>query len=213
MFEALTHASSAGSRERSYERLEFLGDSILGFAVCELLFQRFPDWQEGELTKVKSVLVSRQTCMRISLKLGLGDFLILGKGMASETTVPSSLLANVFESIVAAIYLDSGLQPAKKFILDHLEDEVSGAASGQTESNYKSQLQQYSQREFGYPPSYILLDEKGPDHNKSFLVCAKIRDHLFPSAWGTNKKEAERRAAGNAMAELDGTAVPFPVDE
>src|SRR6059058_3009019 len=117
---ALTHTSGANTRAASNERLEFLGDSVLGLVTCEQLFLRFPDYEEGDLTKIKSVVVSRRTCARISKSLNLGDFLFLGKGMHfHHTTVPPNLLADVFESLVAAVYLDGGLEPAKTFILKH----------------------------------------------------------------------------------------------
>src|SRR6516165_349800 len=103
---ALTHTSGANTRGASNERLELLGDAVLGLVTCEQLFTRFPDYQEGDLTKIKSVVVSRRTCARISKNLNLGDFLFLGKGMNIHAAVPASLLADVYESLVAAIYLD-----------------------------------------------------------------------------------------------------------
>src|SRR5436190_7312392 len=117
---ALTHASGANTRLASNERLESLGDPVLGLVTCEQLFQRFPEYQEGDLTKIKSVVVSRRTCARISKLLNLGDYLFLGKGMHIHTAVPSSMLADVYESLVAAIYLDGGLEPAKQFILQYV---------------------------------------------------------------------------------------------
>jgi ribonuclease-3 len=114
---ALTHASGANTRLASNERLEFLGDAVLGLVTCEQLFLRFPDYQEGDLTKIKSVVVSRRTCAHISRQLHLGDYLFLGKGMNSHANVPASLLADVYESLVAAIYLDGGLEVAKNFIV------------------------------------------------------------------------------------------------
>src|SRR5207249_11715799 len=107
---SLTHASGANTRLASNERMEFLGDSVLGLVVCEQLFLRFPDYQEGDLTKIKSVVVSRRTCARISKLLNLGDFLFLGKGMNQHIAVPPSLLADVFDALVAAIYLDGRLE-------------------------------------------------------------------------------------------------------
>src|SRR6476619_7526277 len=115
---ALTHASGAEHRLASNERLEFLGDSILGFVVCEMLYHQFPQYLEGELTKIKSVVVSRQTCAKISEALGLQEFLVLGKGMTTTPTVPPSVLADVFESLIAAIYLDGGHDAARQFIQD-----------------------------------------------------------------------------------------------
>src|SRR5215813_3939486 len=107
---ALTHASGANTRLASNERLEFLGDAVLGLVTCEQLYSRFPDYQEGDMTKVKSAVVSRRTCARFSKELNLGDFLFLGKGMHGHAVVPSNLLADVYESLVAAIYLDGGLE-------------------------------------------------------------------------------------------------------
>jgi ribonuclease-3 len=156
---ALTHASGADTRLASNERLEFLGDAVLGLVTCEQLFQRFPDYQEGDLTKIKSVVVSRRTCARISRLLNLGDFLFLGKGMSLHTAVPASLLADVFESLVAAIYLDGGLEAAKSFILQYVGPEIEKVAEGAHGGNFKSQLQQVAQREFGATPQYQMLDE------------------------------------------------------
>src|SRR4051812_21131657 len=120
---ALTHTSGAETRGASNERLEFLGDAVLGVVTCEQLFLRFPDYQEGDLTKIKSVVVSRRTCARISRLLNLDEFLFMGKGMNVHTVVPSSLMADVFESLVGAIYLDGGLEPAKTFILKYIGPE------------------------------------------------------------------------------------------
>src|SRR5215813_10135591 len=169
---ALTHASGADTRLSSNERLEFLGDAVLGLVTCEQLFLRFPDYQEGDLTKIKSVVVSRRTCARISRILNLGDFLFMGKGMNAHSVVPASLLADVYESLVAAIYLDGGLEAAKTFILRHLGQEIEQVAEGAHGGNFKSLLQQVAQREFNSTPQYLLLDEKGPDHSKCFLLVA-----------------------------------------
>src|SRR5579885_3223611 len=109
---ALTHTSGANTRLASNERMEFLGDSVLGLITCEQLYQRFPEYQEGDLTKVKSVVVSRKTCARFSQQLGLGDFLFLGKGMNGFGEMPSNILADVFEALVAAIFLDGGYDAA-----------------------------------------------------------------------------------------------------
>lgn len=206
---ALTHASGAQHRLASNERMEFLGDSILGFVVCEILFERFPNMLEGQLTKIKSVVVSRQTCAKISRSLDLAKLLIVGKGMACVRTVPRSLLADVFESLVAAIYLDGGIDAAKKFIRTHLEKEIQLAATGASDDNYKSLLQQIVQRDFGDTPTYQLLAEVGPDHKKCFRMAARFSGREFPPAWGQNKKEAEQRAACNAIALLNDEAPPF----
>lgn len=196
----------------SNERLEFLGDAILGAVVCELLYCQYPEYLEGDLTKIKSVVVSRQTCAKISEALGLQEFLILGKGMTVHPSVPPSLLADVFESLAAAIYLDGGDAAARDFIQRYMGPEIELAAAGELGGNYKSLLQQMSQRENGSTPVYLLLDEKGPDHSKCFKISAQIGSQRYEPAWGRNKKEAEQRAARNALAELNGETVPFPSD-
>jgi ribonuclease-3 len=210
--EALTHASSANHRLASNERLEFLGDSILGAIVCELLFRKFPEYQEGDLTRIKSVVVSRRTCAKISEKMGFDEFLVLGKGMGSQDGPPSSVLADVFESLIGAIYLDGGMDAAKRFIVRHIEAEIDAAVEGQLGGNYKSNLQQVAQRKFGETPTYLLLDEKGPDHSKCFKISAQIGRHSYAPAWGRNKKEAEQRAAMNALSQLAGDPVPYDSD-
>ena len=209
---SLTHASGAEHRLASNERLEFLGDAILGFVVCEVLYLRYPDYLEGELTRIKSIVVSRQTCARISETLGMQEFLILGKGMATHPNVPSSLLADVFESLIAAVYLDGGALAARRLIEEYIGPEIELAAGGELGGNYKSLLQQLAQREHGTTPTYQLLDEKGPDHSKCFKISAKVGPNRYQPAWGRNKKEAEQRAARNALSELNGDRPPFPSD-
>ncbi len=209
---SLTHASGAEHRLASNERLEFLGDAILGVVVCEMLFHRYPNYLEGDMTKIKSVVVSRQTCAKISEALGMQEFLILGKGMTTHPTVPPSVLADVFESLVAAIYLDGGDSASREFIERYICPEVELAAAGELGGNYKSLLQQLAQREFSSTPTYQLLDEKGPDHSKCFKIAACVGSTRYQPAWGRNKKEAEQRAARNALSELNGEAVPFPSD-
>jgi len=186
---SLTHASGANTRLASNERMEFLGDSVLGLVTCEQLYLRFPDYQEGDLTKIKSVVVSRRTCARFSKALNLGAFLFLGKGMnhLHSSAVPPSMLADVYESLVAAVYLDGGLEAARAFILRHLGPEIEEVAEGAHGGNFKSLLQQVAQREFNAPPQYHLLDEKGPDHSKFFVVCVAIGGQRFTSAWAPNK--------------------------
>lgn len=209
---ALTHASGAEHRLASNERLEFLGDAILGAVVCELLYHRYPHYLEGDLTKIKSIVVSRQTCARLSEALGMQEFLILGKGMATHPTVPLSVLADVFESLTAAIYLDGGSEAAREFIERHVGPEIELAAEGELGGNYKSLLQQLAQREYSTTPTYLLLDEKGPDHSKCFKIAAQIGSRRYQPAWGPNKKEAEQRAARNALSELNEESPPYPSD-
>ena len=210
--EALTHASGANHRLASNERLEFLGDAILGAIVCEVLFRKYPEYLEGELTRVKSVVVSRRTCAKISRALGFDEFLVMGKGMGSQDETPSSVLADVFESLIGAIYLDGGMEAAKRFILRHIEAEIDETVEGHGGVNYKSQLQQTAQRQFGETPTYLLMDEKGPDHSKCFKIAAQIGRQRYAPAWGRNKKDAEQRAATNALSQIAGEPIPFESD-
>ncbi|MFO0948162.1 MAG: ribonuclease III [Planctomycetota bacterium] len=212
LISALTHASSADSRVVSNERLEFLGDSVLGLVICEQLYRLFPDLLEGELTKIKSVVVSRRTCARISRTIGLEKFLILGRGMSTQSVIPSSVVSAAFESLIAAIYLDGGLEPARAFILQHTLPEIEKSANGHHGGNYKSLLQQMSQKEFGAIPTYEMVEEQGPDHSKSFKVLAVIGDLRYPPAWGQNKKEAQQRAALNALSQINGLEIPYPCE-
>ncbi len=200
---ALVHASGTEDRLRSNERLEFLGDAVLGTIVCDMLYHLYPHFQEGELTRIKSMLVSRQTCKEMSRKLGLDRFLVVGKGLSTQQAIPSSVLADVFESLVAAIYLDGGFEAAKEFVEWVLATEVERAEQDQHGGNYKSLLQHYAQRELGVTPSYRVLEERGPDHQKSFQVAAQVGRRSFLPAWGRNKKEAEQLAALNALRALN----------
>jgi ribonuclease-3 len=209
---ALTHASGAQHRLASNERLEFLGDSILGAIVCEYLFHRYQDYLEGDLTKIKSVVVSRSTCAKLSAALNLQELLILGKGMTTHPKIPPSLLADVFESLIAAVYLDGGHEAARDMVHRFVEPEIEAAVGGESAGNFKSLLQQLAQREHGLTPTYQLLDEKGPDHSKCFQISAQIGRNRFTPAWGRNKKEAEQRAARNALSELRGEEIPYAGD-
>jgi ribonuclease-3 len=209
---ALTHTSGANTRAASNERLEFLGDSVLGLVTCEQLFNRLPDYQEGDLTKVKSVVVSRKTCARFSQEIGLGNFLFMGKGVSSYGEIPANMLADVFESLVAAIFLDGGWEEAKTFVLRYMKPEIDRVAREAVAANSKSQLQQVAQKQFGGTPKYFLLDEQGPDHDKCHKVAAQVGDHRFPAAWGRTKKEAELKAALNALSHINGEPIPYPSD-
>lgn len=202
LLSALTHASGASTRLRSNERLEFLGDAILGMVVCETLYNMYEDILEGELTRIKSVVVSRATCAELSGELGLQKFLFLGKGMTNSPSVPPSLLADVVESLIAAIYIDGGMQAARDFIDKHFTPRIEPVATGNAGENFKSDLQHLAQREYTKTPTYFLVEESGPDHNKSFRVAARIGDMVFDPAWGRSKKEAEQNAAKLALAKL-----------
>ena len=205
--EALTHSSSADHRLQSNERLEFLGDAILGFVVCEYLFQNFPDLLEGELTKIKSAVVSRKICARVSRQINLSPMLSLGKGMSGRSRLPGSIAAAVFEAIIAAIYLDGGIEPAREFILRHMAGYVREAAESAHHQNFKSVLQQYAQKHLPTNPVYVILKETGPDHSKRFEVCVEMDGRRFTPAWGESKKEAEQQAALHALCEMNVAAI------
>ncbi len=201
---SLTHASVADHRLQSNERLEFLGDAVLGMVVCAELYERFENELEGGLTKVKSVIVSRKTCAEVADRIGLTELLFLGKGMGGRQRMPMSLRAAVVESLIGAVYVDGGLEPAKRFILGALQPYIDEVANSAHQDNYKSVLQQYAQRHLGGTPHYESLDEQGPDHCKCFEICVVIDGRRFPSAWGPSKKEAEQEAARRAMREIRG---------
>ncbi len=202
LVKALTHSSAVDNRLLSNERLEFLGDSVLSAIICQALYERFPAYLEGDLTKVKSMLVSRRNCARIAKELGLQKYLKVGKGMASSRALSGSLAAGLLEAIIAIIYIDGGFEAARNFVLKTFASLIDQADANQSQGNFKSLLQQYAQQQFNTTPVYELLDEKGPDHDKCFETEVVIGERHFPSAWGTNKKEAEQKAAFNALVEL-----------
>jgi len=199
---ALTHTSGASHRLASNERLEFLGDAILGQVISEWLFCEYPRYLEGELTRIKSVIVSRKTCAHVAERLEFQDVVFVGKGIGARETIPRSILSNAFESIVAALYLDGGYEAAQAFVLSCLEDEMLAMISEGLPINYKSLFQQVAQREFKLTPIYKLIGERGPDHEKEFHVCAVVGEIKFESGWGNSKKDAEQRAALNALKAL-----------
>ena len=199
---AFTHSSAVDNRLLSNERLEFFGDAVLAAVICQALFERFSGYLEGDLTKIKSMLVSRATCARVARQLGLQKFLKVGKGMSSSRSLSGSLVAGLLEAVIAAIYVDSGFDAARSFILRTFASLIDRADAEQAQGNFKSLLQQYAQQQFNATPVYALLDEKGPDHNKCFESEVILADRHFLSAWGTNKKEAEQKAAFSALVEL-----------
>ena len=201
--EALTHASIAGHRIESNERMEFFGDAILSLVVCEYLYRTYPTLLEGDLTKIKSAVVSRKVCARISKQLKLSSLLNLGKGMTSRPSLPPSVQAAVVESLIGAIYLDGGIKPVEAFILQHFAPFIHDAAISAHQQNFKSVLQHYAQKSLPSAPVYVVLDEKGPDHSKCFEVCVEVDGRRFGSAWANSKKEAEQQAALNALRELE----------
>ncbi|MFZ4575823.1 MAG: ribonuclease III [Phycisphaerales bacterium] len=199
---AVTHASTAATRLDSNERLEFLGDAVLGIVVCEMIYRRFPQLLEGEMTKIKSMAVSRQTCAMIATGMGLERLLILGKGMQTSAPLPASLSAAALESVIGALFLDGGFDAAASFIRPLFGDVIDRAANSGHQQNFKSVLQQYAQHEMGITPQYRILSEQGPDHAKVFQVCVEINGRKFVPCWGNSKKRAEQDAALAALREL-----------
>ena len=214
---ALTHASIAESRLASNERLEFLGDAVLGMVVCDYLFHTFPQYLEGDLTKVKSAAVSRRMCARIANDLQLDKLLNLGKGMKTRSSIPSSLSAAVLESVIGAIYLDAGIDRAREFLLPHLRSHIEAAAQSGHQQNFKSVLQQHAQQKLASQPNYMLINENGPDHAKAFEVAVEVAGVKYPSCWANSKKQAEQLAALAALKQMgliiigaDGEAIVKP---
>ena len=199
---ALTHSSLADSRLESNERLEFLGDAVLGMVVCRFLYDNYDDLMEGDMTKIKSNVVSRRDCAEVARELGLDELLRLGKGMTNSQYLPHSVIAAVYESLVGALFIDGGLEAAERFILKALEPRIEQAYESGHHSNFKSVLQQAGQQTIGMSPQYEILDEQGPDHAKCFEVCVSLGNRRFESSWGASKKQAEQQAALNALVAL-----------
>ncbi|MCC7138444.1 MAG: ribonuclease III [Planctomycetes bacterium] len=199
---ALTHSSVRTPDRECNERLEFLGDSVLGLAITEELYKRLPDQQEGELTRIKSAVVSRGALYRVSTALGLVRFIEVAKGVGRKDELPVSLTANLVESIIGAIYLDSGFFPAREFILRQLGPAVDDVLNDRVPRNYKSLLQHEAQQVLGATPVYRTVETEGPDHRKAFTVAAMVRGREYGRASGINKKEAEQEAARHALEAL-----------
>jgi ribonuclease III len=204
---ALTHSSTTENGLRSNERLEFLGDAVLGLIVCSLIYRTFPGYREGEMTKIKSLVVSRDTCAHIARDLGVEGMLILGKGMQKNGALPPSLSACAFESLIGALFLDGGYGAADRFVGPLVGPLIERAAASGHQQNFKSVLQQHAQRAFGGAPAYRVLDEQGPDHAKCFKVRVELGARCFEACWGSTKKRAEQEAALAALRELGLVAI------
>ena len=186
------------------ERLEFLGDSVLGLVVADYLFRRLPSYPEGSLSQLRSRLVDATACAHFLQKLKLGDYILLGKGeQISEGRMKGSILADVFEAIIGAIYLDSGLGTIRSFIPFHFDEEIEEAIA-EPSRNYKAELQDYSQKKFQKPPSYRVVEESGPDHAKIFHVAVSLDNQDMGLGTGSSKKEAEQHAAFEALGKITG---------
>ncbi len=182
------------------ERLEFLGDSILGLIVADYLFHRLPAYPEGQLSQLRSRLVDAQACCGYMQKLKLAEYIVLGRGeRMSEGKAKVSILADAFEALLGAIYLDGGLTVTKSFLLCHFESDFESAI-GSPPRNYKAELQDYSQRAFQKTPVYKVIEQSGPDHAKVFHVMVYVNEEEAGVGTGASKKEAESRAAFDALA-------------
>lgn len=208
LLKALIHPSMREVAKVSYERLEFLGDAVLGLVVADYLFRRFPQCAEGELTRLKSSVVSRSALARLGRQLNVANHLILGKGMLLQgNTLPRSVVANATEAVIGALYLDGGIERCRAFLIGYLAAPIHHSSRPRHSRNYKSQLQHHTQAQGIGTPSYEVIAMEGPDHERTFSVCAEIGERRFPAATGSSKKVAEQRAARNALrvlgAELD----------
>lgn len=203
---ALTHSSYANENRASgivcNERLEFLGDSILGVTVADFLYRHFPDMPEGRMTRLRAELVCEQSLHRVALELHLGDYLRLGKGEEHNGgRKRASILSDAVEAVIAAMYLDAGMETAAGFIHRCLLDDVR-AIETPTFTDYKTSLQELVQRHSGQVLSYELVGEEGPDHAKTFRVQVCLNGDPIGRGTGRTKKEAEQAAAANALEAL-----------
>ena len=195
---ALTHASTSAATLADNERLEFLGDAVLSLVVSERMFLDLPKCDEGELTRLRSLVVNTSTLARTARRLDLKQYARLGKGIRAAE-LPPSVYANLFEALIAAVYLDAGIEAACRMVEKLLSGEFTAAVKGELDENYKSVLQQHAQRELGQAPQYRLVQASGPDHGKTFVVSAVIGDVSYPPGKGPNKKAAEQHAAARAL--------------
>ena len=201
---ALTHSSFANEhKEFNYnERLEFLGDSILGLVVSDYLFRARNDLPEGKLTRLRANVVCEESLSAVARKINLGDHLFLGKGeKASGGSDRDSILADATEAVIAAIYLDGGFDQAKDFILSNLRDTIAKNIDGNIVRDYKTILQEIIQGNNG-KISYKLVGESGPDHDKEFEMQVKCGQDTIGIGKGKNKKEAEKEAARDALVKM-----------
>lgn len=198
---ALTHSSYANEQKEleNNERQEFLGDAVLSIVVSDYLFHRF-HMAEGDLTRVRASLVCEKSLFNFASEIDLGEHLLLGKG--EEMTggrSRASILADAFEAVIAAIYLDGGLEAAKGFILPFVERSLDEENTSRSFTDYKTQLQEIVQQNPGELLSYVLVEETGPDHNKRFVVEVHLNSNVIGRGEGRSKKTAEQAAAKEAM--------------
>lgn len=205
--QALVHRSyineNPGFSFVSNERLEFLGDAILGFLVAEQLYRDFPELAEGEMTRLRSVLVQRDTLARVAVSISLGDYLYLGRGEeASGGRCKPANLASALEAVVAAVYLDRGIAATRRLVWKLLSEEIAGVAGRVGEADYKSRLQELTQARYRSTPAYRMLEAVGPDHAKRFTVEVTVGEMVLGRGSGRSKKIAETEAARSALERL-----------
>lgn len=193
------HRGEAGGHN---ERLEFLGDAVLELVSTHFLYSKFPDKHEGELTAYRAALVNAVTCAEVATGLGMNDYLLLSRGEAKDTgRARGVLLANAFEALIGAIYMDQGYDAARDFIAAHLLPKIDEIITKRLWQDAKSTLQEKSQESQGVTPSYSVLEETGPDHDKQFIVGVYLSDKLLAKGSGKSKQEAEQSAARAAIEE------------
>ena len=200
---ALTHSSYANEHHASSnERLEFVGDSVLGLVTAAWLFTSYPDMPEGKMTRLRAELVCEQSLREVAEKLGLGAYLLLGRGEESSggRTRPS-ILADCVEAVIAAMYLDGGMEPAAHFITKHILTKLTDSAAS-LQRDWKTELQELIQRQPGRALSYSMIGESGPDHLKRFTAAVSMNGSVIGSGEGRTKKEAEQAAARAALESL-----------
>jgi ribonuclease III len=206
--QALTHKSfihqTNTSKKVSNEVLEFLGDAVLNLAVAHLLLQRFPEAQEGMLSTKRAHLVKQGFLSFLSKEIGLEWHLLLGKSeLLSGGRKKSSILANTYEALIGAVYMDSGFGQALKTIQIHFEPYIDSETPASIFKDYKSLLQKHAQQIYGQSPQYRVLEEFGPDHDKQFQASTMIGGEIKGRGWGKSKKLAEQDAAKNALEEMN----------
>jgi ribonuclease-3 len=197
---ALTHASYRKISGICNERLEFLGDAVLGLVITDMLYRRYREMEEGELTRFKGHLVSRRTLAIMSREMKFRSLALVGSGLPEK--YPDSFYANLFEAIVGAWYLDGGLGRVKKWLVSVFESRVALMIDNRHEKNHKSILQQFCQKLWKHPPVYHCLEQRGPDHSKEFDMRVTLTEELFFEASGKSRKQAEQKAAGRALRYL-----------
>jgi len=205
---ALTHRSYIHTPEnenlRANERLEFLGDSVLGMVTSRFLFENFPDKNEGDLTKLKSTLVSEANLSRIAKSVSLGKYLNLsGEEEKSGGRERNSIISDAYEAVIGAVFLDGGLAPAEKMVRNQILKKYLEITTDQALYNYKGELLEYMQALGLGLPKYNVLQEKGPDHQKRFIIAVSVKGKKIGEGMGKNKKEAEQKAARMALENID----------